>query len=303
MREGGRTRLAWLLLWGLSWGGAGLLLCPCAARAQSAAPSPAAEAADARAVDAVPESPQALLARAFANLYADDYVQIMTLSTRRRGGQAMVRRIQLTRKQSVQPGKALVRFLAPPAIRNTGVLILENAEGYDDLWVFLPALERPRRIGGSQRADSFFGTDLSYEDIEPKHAEDWRASYVGEDVVSGVPCRVVDVVPAEGFESVYERMVSCIEPERGLILRTQFHRAGAPVKHLEVDVGRVEEIRGRHIPFRMTLSTPLRSSETEVETQDYRIQEALPDRLFTVRNLELGDADGDRREMGGASGR
>ena len=68
----------------------------------------------------------ALLDRAFHNLYADDYIQTMELTTRSRGGRAMSKRLQITRKQSVRPGKALVRFLEPYAIRHTSVLVLEN---------------------------------------------------------------------------------------------------------------------------------------------------------------------------------
>jgi hypothetical protein len=260
---------------------------------------PAVGAAPARAQgasgDATPEGPQRLMARTFDNLYGDDYVQIMTLSTRRRGGQAMVRRIQVTRKQSVRPGKALVRFLSPTTIRNTGVLILENEGAYDDLWVFLPALDRSRRISGSQRADSFFGTDLTYEDIEPKRPEDWTARLAGTDQVAGVACQVLEVTPREGFVSIYDKMVSCVEPERAIALRTVFYRGGEPVKHLEVDPERVQEVAGRHIPFRMTLDTPRRRSETVVETQSYEIRGDLPERLFTVANLEQGDARADRR--------
>ena len=252
--------------------------------------------ADAQPVDAVAEGPQALLARAFDNLYGDDFVQVMTLSTRRRGGQAMVRRIQLTRKQSEKPGKALVRFLSPPTIRNTGVLILENEESYDDLWVFLPALDRARRISGSQRADSFFGTDLTYEDIEPKRPGDWRALPAEGERPGDGSCRWLEVWPRDGFESIYQKMVSCIEPERALILQTEFHQRGAPVKVLEIDPGEVREIHGRHIPFRMSLRSPRRRSETVVETEDYQIRADLSERLFTIANLERGDAGGDRRD-------
>ena len=121
----------------------------------------AAVSGGAGAEDTAPaESPAALLDRAFENLYGDDFVQVLSLSTQRRGSQAMVRRIQLLRKQSEQPGKAIVRFLEPPEVRRTAVLILESSARYDDFFVFLPALGKVRRISSGQRADSFFGTDL-----------------------------------------------------------------------------------------------------------------------------------------------
>ena len=67
-----------------------------------------------------------LLERAFRNLYGEDYVQTMRLETQPRSGRGMTRLIQITRRQSVVPGKALVRFLEPYQVRRTSILILEN---------------------------------------------------------------------------------------------------------------------------------------------------------------------------------
>ena len=245
--------------------------------------------------DLAPEAPAALLERAFANLYGDDFVQVMTLSTWRRAGHSITRRAQLTRKQSVQPGKAMVRFLEPADIRRTGVLILERDDRYDDFFVFLPALGKVRRLVSGQRADSFFGTDLCYEDVEPKHADDWDVKLLGPSEEAGTPCMVLDIRPKPQHESTYERMESCIEPERAIILRTDFFRRGHAVKQLRVDVASVHDVAGRHIPFSFRMETPGQRSSTHVGTESYEIRAGIPDQLFTTSNLEAGDADGDRR--------
>jgi len=260
-----------------------------------AAPPPAAPPLAARAEDLAPESPAALLERAFANLYGDDFVQVLTLSTRRRGSRPLVRRVQLTRKQSVRPGKALVRFLEPGDVRRTGVLILERDDRYDDFFVFLPALGKIRRVVSGQRADAFFGTDLSYEDLEPKHAGDWAVRALGAAEEAGVACRRLDIRPRPHHESTYERMESCIDPVRGVILRTGFFRRGEEVKALRVDPASVREVGGRQIPFVFRMETPSRRGETEVRTESYEIRTGISDAVFTTTNLEAGDADGDRR--------
>jgi hypothetical protein len=252
------------------------------------------------ATDAGPPAPPELLERAFRNLYGDDFVQVMALSTRRRGSRPLVRRVQLVRKQSVRPGKSLVRFLDPPEVRRTSVLILEASERYDDLFVFLPALGRIRRVAAGQRADSFFGTDLSYEDVEPKYAEDWDARRVELGSEAGTPCLVLEIRPRRPETSTYERMVSCIEPERALVLRTQFFRDGLEAKQLRVDPRDVREVAGRQIPFVLTMTTPRLRSETVVTTERYDIHPALPEAIFTQSNLETGDAEGDRRAANGS---
>lgn len=238
-----------------------------------------------------------LLERAFANLYADDYIQTLELATQGRSMRTLSRTLQIVRKQSLRPGKALVRFLEPFDIRRTSVLILENARANDDLWVYLPALRMTRRISSSQRADSFFGTDLSYEDVEPKHAEDYDVAPGGaaEDAEG---CVVLEIRARPSFESTYERMLSCIEPERALIRWTDFYRKGERVKQLRMDPKSVKAIGARFIPFLITMDTLRTRSRTEVRTQSYELVANLPEKLFSTWNLEAGDAEKDRSRSG-----
>jgi hypothetical protein len=250
------------------------------------------------AEDAAAPPPDAfdLLDRAFSNLYADDYVQTLELITRARGGRSMGRKLQITRKQSVRPGKALVRFLEPYAVRRTSVLILENEGQSDDLYVYLPAVGRTRHLSTSQRADSFFGTDLSYEDVEPKRAADYEVRRIGSELVDGTACERVDIRAGAKFESTYDRMVACIEPERAVILWMDYFRGEKAVKRLTIDPTSLQPVGARLIPFKMTIASARGRSETEVRTESYELHPVIPDSLFSTWNLEAGDADRDRSQ-------
>ena len=46
------------------------------------------------------------------------------------------------------------------------------------------------------------------------------------------------------------------------------------------------------------IDTPRASSETVVATESYELRGKLPDAIFTASNLEVGEADGDRRQAG-----
>lgn len=241
--------------------------------------------------------PQKLLARAFANLYADDYIQTLELSSESGSMRPLARTLQILRKQSARPGKALVRFLEPQDVRRTSILILENDAKSDDLWVYLPALRMTRRISSSQRADSFFGTDLSYEDVEPKHAEDYDVT-LGEATEEAEGCIVLEIRARKGIESTYERMLSCIEPERALILWTDFYRKGTRIKHLRMDPASVRAVGDRFIPHLIVMETLRTRSQTKVRTLSYELVGELPEKLFSTWNLEAGDAERDRKRTG-----
>jgi hypothetical protein len=259
-------------------------------RAFAAADAPAGEARE-------------LLDRAFRNLYAEDYIQTLVLATQTRGGREMKRRLQIIRRQSRRPGKALLRFLYPQQIRRTSVLILENENASDDLYVYLPAVKLTRHLSSAQRADSFFGTDLSYEDVEPKHIEDFRVRWSSEEDLEEPEsrpdgsCRRLEIRAAPGFESAYDRQISCIEPERAIILWTDFYVRGRRLKRLTIDPEKVRRIGQRYIPFLITVETSSRRSLTRIVTEDYELRSEIPDRLFDTWNLASGDARSDRAKM------
>jgi hypothetical protein len=246
----------------------------------------------------VENAAEALLERAFRNLYADDYVQLLRLSTSFRGGRETSRVVQITRRQSTSPGKALLRFTWPKSIRRTSVLILENEDRNDDLYVYMPSLKRTKHLASSQRGDAFFGTDLAYEDVEPKETVDWEIDLLGEGSHEGHACRKLALRPRDDFESTYERMVTCIEEERGVALWTDFYRRGKVVKRLETDPADIRAVGGRFIPFTMTVTTPGRRSQTVVSTESYELRDEIPDSLFSTWNLEVGDARRDRNHAG-----
>jgi hypothetical protein len=114
---------------------------------------------------------------------------------------------------------------------------------------------------------------------------------------------VMEIRARPGFESTYERMLSCIEPERALIRWTEFYRAGALVKRLRMDPSSVHPIGSRFIPFLITMDTLRTHSRTEVRTQSYELVKNLDETLFNTWNLEAGDAEKDRTRSGVGSAR
>jgi hypothetical protein len=109
----------------------------------------------------------------------------MTLVDRR--GQKRVRDSHLFRKHYQVDGRRQDRqvtvFTAPANIRNVGLLSFDNKDAGtpDDLWLYLPALKKLRRIPASERGDNFVGTDFTYEDVKGGFAyNDYAYKYLGQ---------------------------------------------------------------------------------------------------------------------------
>jgi hypothetical protein len=88
---------------------------------------------------------------------------------------------------------------------------------------------------------------------------------------------------------------SSIEPERALILWTDFYRKGTKIKQLRMDPASVRPVGNRFIPYRITMETLRNGSRTLVRTESYELVGELPEKLFSTWNLEAGDAERDRK--------
>src|SRR5688572_17149721 len=69
--------------------------------------------------------------------------------------------------------KRIYRFLSPADVKGTGVLVFDYDDKADDIWVFLPALRKSRRVVSSERSKAFMGSEFSYADLNIPELKDY----------------------------------------------------------------------------------------------------------------------------------
>jgi uncharacterized protein len=133
--------------------------------------------------------------------------------------------------------RRVIRFLAPSDVRNTTTLLVENPGRDDEIWVYLPALKKARRLASNNKKNSFVGTDLSFGDLVGHKAVDWNHRILRMDSLGGVAVAVVESTPKTpevASDSGYSKRVSWVGKENFVSLKIDFHDAGgALLKTLE----------------------------------------------------------------------
>jgi hypothetical protein len=139
----------------------------------------------------------------------------------------------------------LLRFLAPEDIAGTGLLSVDKADGSTDQWLYLPELDRVRRIAGDRKGGRFVGSDLFFEDLQERKPSADSHRIVGRETVAGVSCQLLESVPREAGSSVYSRRLSWVDPATSLVLRVDYFTRSPdnPVKRWEaVDRRQIQSI-------------------------------------------------------------
>jgi hypothetical protein len=264
-----------------------LLASPAALLAWSAAAQPE---------DARPEIPSELLRRAFDRRYGADTHQRMTLRLRSDGREVQRQRIEVVTKMRDGRLQAFARFMAPPDLRDTALLVLEQDGRPDDYFLYLPALGRVRRVSGAQRSDSFMGTDLSYEDLERRRVDDFEDLRLQAGAVADEPVLRVSGRPRHA--AGYDRVEFAIASRDAAILETRYYAraSGAPFKVIRFPREHLHEEAGFSIPKRIADANLRKGTETEVTVESLEVNPEVDLRLFTtdalLREAELGETRG-----------
>jgi outer membrane lipoprotein-sorting protein len=185
----------------------------------------------------------------------------------------------------------LMRFTQPEDIKSTAFLQIENSAGDDDIWVYLPALAKVRRLVSSNKKDSFFGTDFSYGDVLPPSVSKYRHTLKGDEAIDGQDCYVVESVPVDDKvrdDNGYARKVSWIDKKDFLERKVLFY--GADGKLLKTETSSQHTLldpqKQRWIPQVREMVNHETGHRTVYRFERLTLVPSLSEKLFTTRSLE-----------------
>ncbi|HEX7971592.1 MAG TPA: outer membrane lipoprotein-sorting protein [Thiobacillus sp.] len=179
----------------------------------------------------------------------------------------------------------LIRFLAPEDIAGTGLLSIDKADGSTDQWLYLPALDRVRRISSERRGGRFVGSDLYFEDLQERKPAKDRHRLLGRQTENGILCEVLESVPVDPDDSVYRKRISWIDPATAIPQRVDYFEkdAGTPSKRWLLRSKKRNQGYWTLTDSRMIDLTGGHETRLVVDTVLY--DQKLPAKLFTPQTL------------------
>jgi outer membrane lipoprotein-sorting protein len=179
--------------------------------------------------------------------------------------------------------ESVIEYLEPA--RERGTRYLRRA---DEMWMYLPSIERTQKISGHMLRQGMAGSDMSYEDMTS--STDWSDDYsgeVGEKVqIEGRDHWKVELT-AKNEDVTYARRVILVDAETLIPTQQELYAlSGMLVKTWTMsDVRALED--GRQYPFTMRITDKLRKGTyTQIETVEMTLGVEIEEEVFSVRWLE-----------------
>lgn len=150
----------------------------------------------------------------------------LTVFIRDSKGNERVRQITMSSGKFGDVGKTLIRFTAPADVKGTLLLIYDQPDKDDDMWIFMPALKKVRRIISSEKGKSFMGSEFTNADMSKPNQADFNYTLLGTVEYNGNTCWKIettgidtDIQKASG----YSKTVRYIDQKNYVSHRVEYY--------------------------------------------------------------------------------
>ena len=218
---------------------------------------------------------------------------VSTLTIIDRKGRERVRKIAVVTKlyDNETTEKRLIRFLSPVDVKGTGLLSFDYEKKDDDMWLFMPALRKTRRIVSSEKAKNFMGSEFSYADMTPPVLEDFTCKKLGEKEIGGTLCWEIELIPVNddiADENGFSRRIAYIAKKDFLIRKAIYYDLdGELQKELEVkEIKEVDTTNHKFRPVHMIMVNRQNGRKSILKVDEIQFSPNVKDEYFTTRYLE-----------------
>lgn len=212
----------------------------------------------------------------------------INLSITEKNGATRNRTISMTTK-SFSSGleKRYIKFIEPADVRGTAMLVVDNKDIADEMWIYLPALKRSRRIVSSEKGKSFMSSEFSNADMSSPTLSDFTNGHITS---SGQNNRwIIESIPVDedkADEYGYSRKVSYVNMNNYQVQKMEFYNFDGEL-FKTIEIKSVHEMAdGKYMIKNMAASNLINGRKSEINFSNIVEQVKVDDTFFTVQNLE-----------------
>lgn len=210
-----------------------------------------------------------------------------------------IRNIKNIRKDYGPDSKGIIFFLSPADVKNTTYMSFDwdDPEKEDDSWLYLPALQKVKRVAASDKSGSFMGSDFTYSDINGIETADWNYEFVKESaMLNGKEVWVIQGLPKPETkdrvlqETGYLKSMVWIQKDNFMLVKGKYWvKEGRKIKYFKAeDIKKVNDIWTAHSLTMITTKKGKIEHSSVLKFSNVKYNTPVNDDSFTTRRMERG---------------
>ncbi len=184
-------------------------------------------------------------------------------------------------RKGLSPDHTLQKFVieSPLELRGFEVSGETRVGKPEQLYVYVPAVRRVRRLEVEMRKESFLGSDFNFEDLGFEDLSTSKHELKGEVERGGEMQYQVESVPESDW--MYQKLVRYIDKESHLPIETDYFCWGVGLCKVR-KIERVDQIGDYASPSEITMEDLLNKQTTRLVVKSAEFDVGLSDELFRV---------------------
>jgi len=180
--------------------------------------------------------------------------------------------------------KQILWFLSPADDKGISYLKIEHKNKDDEIRLWLPAFKKIRRISSKKKADSFMGSDLSYEDMTSRQKEDYNLSIIKEEVIENQDCYLLQSKPKEKNKSTYSKHMTWITKDSYLPIKEESYDSNN--KLLKLKSFKYTFIDSFDLVSEIFVENIQKKTNTQLIFSNLKINRNIKDDFFQQKNMK-----------------
>jgi len=185
----------------------------------------------------------------------------------------------MTIKVWVKGKRRMTEFLKPADMRGTKALVRSQ----NQMWVYLPAYKKVRRVASHMTEGGFLGTTFSNEEMSTsRYAEQWTSEISGEDDST----YQLTLTPKSADKEGYGKLIITVIKSNTLPSKIQYYSASGV--HLKTEERTGYKCKEKVcIAFQHKMTDHSRGGvATRLVLKKWEVNQGLSDQLFSKRKLQ-----------------
>ena len=185
--------------------------------------------------------------------------------------------------------KVLVKFTAPADVKGTALLIYDYDNKADNMWIYMPALRKVRRVVSNERGKSFMGSEFSNADMSKPSASDFNYKLLGTEKFENndcwkveSTCKTKEIQNEQGFS----KKISWIDKSNYLCYKIEFYDNSGKLQRIELLSKYKKLNNGKYFAYLMTMENVQTKRKSEIITNSLKTDTKLSESVFSPTMLD-----------------
>ncbi len=204
-------------------------------------------------------------------------------------GRERIRKITTASKKFGEINKTIMKITAPADVKGTAVLIYDQKNKADDMWIYMPALRKTRRILSSEKGKSFMSSEFTNADMSKPNMDDFEYKILSSETYNDhlcwqieTGCKNEDIEDENG----YSKKIVWIEKGTYLCFKIEFYDFEGELFKIQYMEQYKKQSNAKYFAFYMKMENIENGRESIMTIDKFQIGSNLNESIFAPAMLD-----------------